>query len=768
MTSIAKSNPFDYLKNVMVTVHYGDGDYRSVRKRGVNTDFIPLCDVVQLIVTANDDIIDTTKRSRVNYRAAIEAFKKAGPDYKDDPHYISTKKQYDHTKGFLPFVFFSGVFSGRKDDDIKECSCYIALDVDGKDQESSIDFSDEATRTVYKGRLLEHESTAVVFDSPSGQGIKVVMRIAPPSDMSVPHLKEYYHQAYAAIENEFRDRYNLIADPSCKNIGRGHYLPHDPAPLVKETEPAPYSFRFKKTEADKAIKIVQRAEKREQSEERRKFQHQVSTDSKKLIESIYEQCIAKQTSLTQSYKDWFLMACALKREFGEEYGFDIFTRFSKMDTCYDPGTARKQWDDINTDSKQGGATLASIVWLSHQHGIDIIKELKPIDQLENWLLAHYMFRRNELDGAVYWKPMGSNDSFTRFQWDYNIATVCRSAEKHLYINISDRMLDRVVRDSGYKNSFNPVTEYITALEWDGTDRLPDILKSIKTDNDDLFKEYFTKWYVNLIATSLGHDINDKVLVLQADQGSGKTFFFEKLLPDCEDWKMTEVTVKFNPEDKDDLYKAIVRPLVVFDEMSTYAKGDLQALKAFISLREFTMRVPYGKDYNNLKKICSCSGCVNDEEFLRDSTGDRRYLVFKTIDRDLELYDSIDKKQLLAQAYHMYQEGFEYRFNREDYKNVMERNAKHFTARTTDEEILRQFIYRSKGGPDDFMTITDIILLLKERHNLHLASSPKQLGIYLRNMGIKKTDQKKVNGRNLTVYYCTMDAPTDRDFGRALF
>ncbi|MDK7829801.1 VapE domain-containing protein, partial [Enterococcus faecalis] len=60
------------------------------------------------------------------------------------------------------------------------------------------------------------------------------------------------------------------------------------------------------------------------------------------------------------------------------------------------------------------------------------------------------------------------------------------------------------------------------------------------------------------------------------------------------------------------------------ELSATKKADIEATKHFISKQEDIFRVAYGRHKSYFKRRCVFWGTTNDNEFLRDKTGNRRF------------------------------------------------------------------------------------------------------------------------------------------------
>ena len=118
-------------------------------------------------------------------------------------------------KQSLPAICFSGKFSKRSDSSITDHSGFICLDFDG--YKSNKDLLEE------KERLSKDKYVYSVFVSPSGKGLKALVKI--PTDLD--NHKNYFN----SLENYFNSEY---FDTTSKNISRVCYESYDPLIFINE------------------------------------------------------------------------------------------------------------------------------------------------------------------------------------------------------------------------------------------------------------------------------------------------------------------------------------------------------------------------------------------------------------------------------------------------------------------------------------------------------------------------------------------------------
>lgn len=119
------------------------------------------------------------------------------------------KSTINELKQQLPAVCFSGTFNKRQDNAVQEHSGFICLDFDGYKKQREL--------LEAKERLAKDKYVYSVFISPSGNGLKALVRI--PAD--VDNHKNYFN----ALENYFSDEH---FDKTSKNISRVCYESYDP------------------------------------------------------------------------------------------------------------------------------------------------------------------------------------------------------------------------------------------------------------------------------------------------------------------------------------------------------------------------------------------------------------------------------------------------------------------------------------------------------------------------------------------------------------
>lgn len=192
--------------------------------------------------------------------------------------------------------------------------------------------------------------------------------------------------------------------------------------------------------------------------------------------------------------------------------------------------------------------------------------------------------------------------------------------------------------------FNPVVDLIRSVVWDGVVRLPhwlaDCLGVDQTDYSALIGECFIKGMVNR-AVRPGCKF-DYMLILKGPQGAKKSTIFKEL---AAPW-FTDNAIRMG--DKDSLLALQSIWIVESSELESMNKTESKAIKQFLSASEDLFRPPYGARMLKRPRHSVFGGTTNDETFLRDATGDRRFWPIEVGEINVETLKSI-RLQLFAEA-----------------------------------------------------------------------------------------------------------------------
>ena len=223
-----------------------------------------------------------------------------------------------------------------------------------------------------------------------------------------------------------------------------------------------------------------------------------------------------------------------------------------------------------------------------------------------------------------------------------------------------------------------------------------------------------------------------VLVLIGEQGTYKSTFFARLLPpELRQYYMvkTDNTVL----GKDDRLQLAKNMLICLEEIDALSVKELNQLKAMITMPVIKDRPAYARNYVNLPRIASLCATGNNESFLNDPTGSRRWLPF-LIDHidDPRTYD-IDYEKLYSQAFHLAAIGtYQYWFTQDEIKVQNEHN-KRFETECIEEQLIMKY-YAQPTSSDTGVYLTSSEILEKINGGIKKPLSTVKIGRIMNKMG----------------------------------
>lgn len=174
-----------------------------------------------------------------------------------------------------------------------------------------------------------------------------------------------------------------------------------------------------------------------------------------------------------------------------------------------------------------------------------------------------------------------------------------------------------------ERSYNPVLEYMeqAASNWDGRKRIDQMLQVyLGADDDSLISKIAKMWLVGAVAKVYDPYVKfDYVLDLVGGQGVGKTSLLQKL---GGPWYTDAVTDFSNKDNYDIMLKSLI---VNDDEMVASNRMSFAETKAFISKTSLRYRRPYMTKTEEFAKNFVLARTTNQKEYLKDKTGERRFL-----------------------------------------------------------------------------------------------------------------------------------------------
>lgn len=244
-------------------------------------------------------------------------------------------------------------------------------------------------------------------------------------------------------------------------------------------------------------------------------------------------------------------------------------------------------------------------------------------------------------------------------------------ELHLALkhNSQFRQLDLIARAIAEEKKYSPVVEYLDSVyskHGDNTGILESLAKRYFGRSEAIYTTFVVKWLVSAVARAYTPGCKvDTALILQGAQGSGKSSFFKILASD--DWFDDSLGSVNDKDERLKLHRAWVLEWAELE--SIFKRKDIATTKAFLSCSIDNLRPPYGRSVEQMKRHSVIVGTTNQDEFLTDSTGNRRFWVVPVrTPIDLELLRT-ERDRIWAAAVSLYRSGVDWWLNSEESKQA---------------------------------------------------------------------------------------------------
>ena len=209
--------------------------------------------------------------------------------------------------------------------------------------------------------------------------------------------------------------------------------------------------------------------------------------------------------------------------------------------------------------------------------------------------------------------------------DRDVATL-RTYLREAYTEFRDKQtIDDYLTTFSENRSFHPVKEFFRNLpKWDGVPRAKTLfIDYLQADDTDATREFTWNWLVAAVARIFRPGCRYQLtLVLQGNQGIGKTYLLEQL---GGAWYGTLADNVDDPHAIDAINKLW---LVEIKEASAWKKADAAAQKRFLDCSSDTRRLAYAKRPTTINRHCVFAMTTNETQLFSDITGNRRYMTIR--------------------------------------------------------------------------------------------------------------------------------------------
>jgi putative DNA primase/helicase len=299
----------------------------------------------------------------------------------------------------------------------------------------------------------------------------------------------------------------------------------------------------------------------------------------------------------------------------------------------------------------------------------------------------------------------------------------------------------------FKSKFDPVRDYLEALEWDGTRRLDGMLATYFGAEDCVWSTTAgSKWMIAAIARTMvpGCQV-DNALVFEGEQGGGKTAALRIL---GGRWHAEDCPKLGGDESKRYL---LGKWIVELGEMDALYKSDANATKNYMSTKVDNVRKPYATDFVDVPRRCVFAGTTNENRYLSDQTGNRRFWPVRVAPEVYLASLERDRDQLWAEAMFRYAEGEQWWLADKAHREIQ---AEVVSTRTHEspwlERVAEVISSQTPTNPTGHWTMNEILNRLDiPSHDLNKMSY--QIGTCLEILGFQRASRKRFGGKPLSFW-----------------
>jgi putative DNA primase/helicase len=266
--------------------------------------------------------------------------------------------------------------------------------------------------------------------------------------------------------------------------------------------------------------------------------------------------------------------------------------------------------------------------------------------------------------------------------DIDDMLVMKWLAQHYNLRVKASSVIEAVSVVAHDHAFHPVRNYLKGLEWDRVPRLDSWLTDVMgVAPTDYSAKVGKRWLVSAVGRVMNPGCKaDSVMILEGAQGAGKSTAMSIL---GGEWFMD---TPFALGDKDGFQAIRGKWIVELGELDSFNKAESTKAKQFFSASTDTYRESYGRRTMDVPRQCVFVGTTNQDEYLKDATGNRRYWPVACTKVDLDQLREI-RDQLWAEAMFCYQSGDIWWVNREEAQLFAEAQEERFVVDEWEGPIL---------------------------------------------------------------------------------
>lgn len=363
--------------------------------------------------------------------------------------------------------------------------------------------------------------------------------------------------------------------------------------------------------------------------------------------------------------------------------------------------------------------------------------LRLIQEFGSRLRFNTLKKQVELDG----KPFSVGDARMDLSIDFGFQPKTKADFPGILLKVAKR------------NSYSPIVEYLDQVSTEhGQDTaiLERIAQRYFGRNEPIYNTMLVRTLIGAVARAYNPGCKlDTALILRGRQGAKKSTFFKALAGGKEYFDDSLANVN----DKDEKLKLHRVWFVEWAELETvFKRKDVSNTKAFLSSSVDYVRPPYGREIEEMLRPSIIVGSTNEDEFLSDSTGSRRFWVVPVLqDFDIELLQR-ERDRIWAAAVSLYRSSEQWWLTQSEEMEAASIAEQFQTSDPWDEVVIKY------AQNFEFVTVKEI---LDHAIKLDIGKQDKacqmRVSNILKQAGWKK-DSKRIDGNLSKVWVKSASTP----------